>query len=249
MDKVLERFGIYDFLGIWAPGAICVTYYLFTLTAFFHRIFEWCGITQRLLEKGTLVILLYTAVAYVVGVLLHELGKIVIDFFSCFDTNRVIENVNDDKFGSSNRWHVRICHVRICHVRIRDEIKRTIDQIKEHDSNFELKDGEDSKPGFEYALDSLKFTRESITRHVDMDRSVYALSRSLCLCFIGHFVLIFVECLLCHTKLRLLLLGVDMALIALFLIRAYRYLYRWVINVYIQYYFEFEKPKSGSAAK
>ena len=34
MDTIAEKFSLYDFIGIWGPGAVTVTYYLFTTRSF-----------------------------------------------------------------------------------------------------------------------------------------------------------------------------------------------------------------------
>lgn len=49
MDKVLEKFGIYDFLGIWGPGALTVTYYVLTMHDCFSLTYRFIVETRSVL--------------------------------------------------------------------------------------------------------------------------------------------------------------------------------------------------------
>lgn len=97
MDKAFEKHGIYDFFGIWIPGAITVTYYLFTLRVFFYHFFSRLRIEQNGLSGNFLLIILYTAIAYLVGVILHELGKIIVDKTSFMQISGTNISVTKDK--------------------------------------------------------------------------------------------------------------------------------------------------------
>lgn len=97
MDKAFEKLGIYDFFGIWIPGALTVTYYLFTLRDFFYHLFSHLRIEQNGLSGNFLLIILYTAIAYLVGVILHELGKIIVDKTSFMRISGINISVTKDK--------------------------------------------------------------------------------------------------------------------------------------------------------
>lgn len=227
MDKVFEKFGIYDFLGIWIPGALTVTYYLFTLRASMEILFSCFDIDLSGMPIEFILVILYTAVAYFLGVILHEVGKILADFIPCFRT-----------YDTNTRIYKKVIHKRPNGLfrRIKYEYQQALMQNNiVHDNKNEVEVIE-----FEKAISSLKYDKNNSTKRIDMYHSVYALSRSLCLCFLGHaIILAFV-----HWNLFLLITDAIMAL--LFFERSYRYFHSWVKNVYLQYYKSIEDSRNES---
>lgn len=74
MDGIFGKFSLYDFMGIWGPGAISLFYFSFTVNDHITSFLESCNITWPSLSETPLLILLYTIVAYIIGMVLHELG-------------------------------------------------------------------------------------------------------------------------------------------------------------------------------
>lgn len=230
MDRAFEKLGIYDFFGIWIPGALTVTYYLFTLRDCFYQILTFLGINQNGLDSGVLIALLYTAVAYIVGVILHELGKIFADFISLFDFSNVNKRIKNRNLKERPNWY---------------RVFRKIDyEYQEALAQNGITDM-DNIIGFDKAISYLKYNETISTKRIDTYHAVYALSRSLCLCFIGHSVCIWLS-LLCNNNILscICIFIVDCSCVLLFIIRTYRYFHTWVKNVYIQYYQALSKTQS-----
>lgn len=233
MDKAFDKFGIYDFFGIWIPGALTVTYYLFTLRDFFYHFFELFGIKQNGLSGDFLIIILYTAVAYFAGVILHEAGKIIADFTKCFNFSSINSRCNLAISERPKFFHI--------FKRIKFEYKHTL-----NDNGINI----DTLNSFDKAISCLKFGKNINTKRIDTYHSVYALSRSLCLCFLGHIILysvyaIWACCGNWSVKPNLWLIIFDIIAIALFFIRTYRYFHTWVKNVYLQYQHELSSVQNS----
>lgn len=235
MDKVLEKFGIYDFMGIWGPGALTVTYYFFTLRPFFLSAFEKVGISKGILTSNQIVWILYTAVAYVIGVILHELGKLITDSIPIFDIRGFTNRISDFKKQISKNKRDKKCLFKPFK-NIKIEVLSAFDQnnIPYNRNNIE---------GFEKALNDLKYNNNVNTRRIDTYHSVYALSRSLLLCFAINFVLLIIDCSFTERLLNWPIITTDVLLCILFFIRAYRYFHSWVKNVYVQYYYEIRERR------
>ena len=228
MDKAFERSGLYGFFGIWIPGALTVTYYLFTMREFFYKVFTHLEIKQNGFTGDFLIIILYTAIAYIIGVILHEAGKLIADTFNCFS----FQLINTRNNISSLR-HPKIFHILY---RIRYEYKQELDN-----NGIDI----DKVVNFDRAISYLKYDEGTSTKRIDTYHAVYALSRSLCLCFLGHIVLsliviaiILLPCYLNNwdCKPYIYFCVIDFILLLLFFLRTYRYFHTWVKNVYIQYY-------------
>ena len=222
MDKVLEKFGIYDFLGIWGPGALTVTYYVLTMHDCFLSFLNWLGLSIGFLSQKYIFILLYTAVSYAVGVILHEVGKIVFGLFPFFHAG-YIDKIMQKKMSD---------HPKLPHKIIQCECVKSINQ------NIPAFNANDIK--FEEAISVLKYDNAINTRRVDTYHSVYALARSMFLCFFVHIFMYGIGVHLNGTaKISLFaVIIIDLALALLFYIRAYRYYWSWIKNVIIQYCYE-----------
>lgn len=227
MDKAFEKFGIYDFLGIWIPGALTVTYYLFTLRIYTNKIFGCFDIDLSGIPINFLLVILYTAVAYFLGVILHEVGKILADFIPCFRTDDI-----------NTRIYKKVIHKRPNG--LFRKIKYEYQQVLMQNNTLPDNKNKGEVIEFDKAISSLKYDKNISTKRIDTYHSVYALSRSLCLCFLGHaIILVFV-----HWNLFLLITDAIMAL--LFFERSYRYFHSWVKNVYLQYYKSIEDSRNES---
>lgn len=218
MDSIWEKFGIYDFMGIWWPGAISVTYFWFTLDGKIQAAFDYMGIEIPINTEKYKLIILYSVVAYAIGIILHEIGKILADKTVCFKSTSLVECLACKQkckgFGSS----------------IRKENEKILREAV-GDIDYE-------KVNFEKAVGKLKFSKDIDTRRIDKYHSVYGMSRGFALCCFFHVVAVCVIffCSQEVAKGSLLLCLIDVAMILLFVKRAYRYFCAWVTNVLIQYY-------------
>lgn len=223
MKEFLDRLGFYDFLGIWGPGAIAVTYYIFTLPTFLQRTLRFLGVSNPEILTGNVLIILYTAVAYMVGVVLHELGKLLCDHLFNLTPHRC--RMAADYLISSP----------IPSKGIRREYKNTIE------ANIPKKIYEEIP--FEKAVAFLKYAHKSGKKKYESYHAFYALARSLTLIFSIHafleIVWIFIGNGCCKGSLCVVL--IDIALAVLFAVRTRRYCYTWVKNVYVQYYLLYVK--------
>lgn len=231
MDKFLDKFGIYDFMGVWGPGTLTVTYYLFSLKLFFNFMqvqFE----KRNFFTQSQLLIVLYTAVSYSTGIILHEMGKLVFDAFEAFQTEKFCQHITKAYCIGKKRWFTPFKNIKF-------DVCTAFNQcgIRE-----KLKDNKNN--GFENAICSLKYNDKTDTRRIDTYHSVYALSRSLCLCFMGNLFFLILETIAFNRELNLWLVFADALFIVLFSIRTYRYFYVWVKNVYLQFYIQFDRKPS-----
>ncbi len=228
MDKVFEKFGIYDFMGIWGPGALMVTYYGFTLKnllRWFYNNFEMCDLH---ISKNQLLIIAYTAIAYLSGIILHEIGKIVADIFSFFDTQKAFEKISSCDLSKKSWIHP------LKNIKYECKCAFTANEIN-------------VKVNFEKAVSLLKYHDKISTKRIDTYHSVYALARSLFLSFFFHIICSIVNFYIGNMKSTLWLLPIiiDVFLCILFFIRTYRYFHSWVKNVYIQYHYHFEERRKN----
>ena len=223
MDKVLEKIGIYDLIGIWVPGALTLTYYLFTLNSLLNYVTTAPDITNYFLTQNQLLIILYTAVSYFFGVVFHEVGKLLYDSIETFQTEQFIVRIKKCNNIEKKKWYTPFKNIKY-------EVCTALNQLYSKNALNDLE-----KIGFEKALNTLKYNTEVSMRRSDTYHSVYALSRSLCICFIGNIFLLILEAIIFKTNLNLLLVISDILFAILFFIRAYRYFHSWIKNVWFQY--------------
>ena len=86
MDVIFEKFGLFDFLGIMGPGIMSTSFYLFCY---------WL-LTGDIIAKDSsnmvFVIIVFLILSYMYGIILHEIGKIIIDHFKSFDAEKKKNN-------------------------------------------------------------------------------------------------------------------------------------------------------------
>lgn len=243
MDSIFNKFGLYDFMGIWGPGAIFVTYFSFTLYRPMHDFLISNGVSNPGFSNLHMVIILYTVIAYVVGVVLHELGRFIADLFNLFRANDIQLTISEDQKSvpstsgfSKTKKSFKSFGKRLSifkQIRLKNITK--INSIINGNKSCEV--------SFETAISTIKFRNLSSLLQVDKHHSIYALARSLSLTFLLHLVVsLFVACHSYKTPnfsyaISPLYYICDCALAFLFFLRAYRYFYSWVKSVYLQYYY------------
>lgn len=224
MKDILDRLGLYDFFGIWGPGAITITYYLFTLCTPMEKLCQLLGIANPGLETGYIIVILYTTVAYTAGVVLHELGKIISDRIFKLSPQRIRSTADYTPMDAQ------------APINMRREYKLAIEANipREH---YEC-------TGFDKANSELKYNPVA-SRKTESTHAIYALSRSLFLCFALHVVFTSLASLLGQIgwKALIFILLIDVGLAVLFAIRTHRYYYAWIKNVFIQHYIVSNTPQ------
>lgn len=220
MDKVLEKFGIYDFMGIWGPGAITVTYFYFTMKNSFAKLFNFLNITLPNVSEGYVLLIFYIIVAYVVGVILHESSKLIAESLSGF-------NIQEIKKLAYNGDEI---HGRVGY-RIKKEYKEAIESSIHNENQYQ-------QMKFDEAISYLKYVNKMGTARVDKYHSVYALARSLSLCFMSHIIIYLSSAMIENniSNATCVVIIFDLIVFLIFWERTYRYLCAWIKNIFIQYY-------------
>ena len=158
-------------------------------------------------------------VAYFVGVVLHEVGKLIIERLNSFEIQKI------KSFAYNGTRHKGIgCHIK-------NHYKEAIE------SNI-LDEGEYQKLNFDKTMCCLKYTNKAGTARIDRYHSVYALARSLAVCFMSHGIICLVSVMVENNASREVssIIMLDLVLFFIFLERTYRYLCLWIENTFIQYY-------------
>lgn len=213
MDSLFKKLGIYDLMGVWAPGAIISVYSAFTLKLISSKVMEVLEISNK-----TALILLITVVSYLIGVILHEVGKL---FTSRFDKSFNFKLMNIS--GCMNRGPFK----RIYY-----------DYFKSINNTMGKKHYESLR--FEEVYLKLKYTDKIDISRLNKYHSIYGLSRGLFIGIIFHIVICLISIHFVKVPIHHSILIVDVILAFLFLIRTKRYFYDWIKNAYIQYYYVIE---------
>lgn len=218
MDKALENFGIFDFMGVWGPGAIAVMYFYFTMHGSMEKWLDFFHISPPHISETYRLVILFTAVAYVVGLVLHELGKILVERNNRFKFDTVKGLYNFDEKSAKNIFYY-----------IAEEYKHTTNPTIPAEIYKEMT--------FDNAVSILKYKDKAETKRIDKCHSIYALSRSLSICFAAHAILELLTAVLQSCSINIPLIILDCILAWLFYVRTYRYLCSWVRNVFMQWYY------------
>lgn len=225
MDKALENFGIFDFMGVWGPGAIIVTYFYFSFYYNFSSSMVFFGVVEPQISESYYILILATAVAYVVGVIFHELGKFVIEHLKLFETDMVKGLAyNDD--ANLDGWFGKI----------KKEYKTLVEKEIPNRQFY-------NRTNFNQANAYLKYVSKAGTKRVDKYHSICALSRSLFLCFFIHAVVALVFSFSQNDDIYYRIMVVDVMFAYLFWVRTYRYYCSWIRNTLVQYYHCMQFPQ------
>ena len=205
MDSIFQKFQTYDFMGVWAPGAIFCAYCNFS---FYSKL-------QFLFRFGTWsYILLYIAIAYLLGVIFHEVGKFAMDVIKPF--------FDLDKYGFPEKLKLK------SNKNSHWFLPRSF-QYKYRKTLLDC----DALPmvPFYKAYSELKYAKDVSLQRVNTYHSVYALSRGILIGIVAHIFLSFIL----HPANYIYYILVDTFLVYVFFCRTVRYFISWVMNVFIQY--------------
>ena len=243
MDKVFEKIGIYDIMGLWMPGVIITTYGVLTLEPIVKWLYETLKISSFGLDRNAIYILMFTVVAYTVGTVLHELGKILFDRWDSLNMQKVsyFDGIDQRpawfKIRKQIQWeyNIHIASIKKGHISLRALLEDGIDgekiTVSMANNKLTYKYGRPEKIGKTHAI--------------------YGLNRSLLIGFVIHLLTMVCMAIFMHSRglefswsLCVCLVLLDAALILVFFVRSYRYLLAYVRNVYIQYFFfEYDSKK------
>lgn len=225
MDKVFEKFGLYDFMGIWGPGAIFCVYFTYSYSDLVKNI-----LFATDLNVALEYFLFYIGIAYFVGVVFHEVGKWFVDKIKPlfdFDRYRQIERL---KLKETTKW---------CLFTPRALQYRYVKILSECDALPQV--------SFDKAYSKLKYGKRVDRKRINVYHSVYGLSRGIFIGLIVHFVisliLLVIELVGGYASSSEWFVIVDLPLIYIFFCRTVRYFISWVMNVYIQFKFVIDEEK------
>lgn len=219
MDKVLEHFGIYDFMGVWGPGALTVTYFYFTMQDLFSNFLFYLTLPE--LSDGYVLLIIYTAVAYIAGIILHEAGKLITERLEKFSFESIKMQVHQGELLGQEPY-----------LRIEQEYKTAIEHSIPDRAEYNRID-------FDSAVACIKYGGNTGTKRIDKYHAIYALSRSLTLCFGAHAVMLLAIAMVDSgcTPATPVMAAFDVIMVGILWIRTYRYFCMWVKNVFLQYHF------------
>lgn len=219
MDKALEHFGVYDFMGVWGSGALTVTYFYFTMQDLFASILLYLTLPE--LSEGYALLILYTAIAYVVGIILHEAGKLITERSERFRFETIKMRAHNGELTSQGPFW-----------RIDHEYKTAIESVILDKAEYDSME-------FDSAIACIKYEGKIGTKRVDKYHAIYALSRSLTLCFGVHAIILWGAALVGrgYTPAALVMIAFDVIMVGILWIRTYRYFCMWGKNVFLQYHF------------
>lgn len=167
-----------------------------------------------------MLVSVYTAVGYFVGVLLHECGKLIVERSKYFETSAVKKLAyNGESVCRGVFWRINL------------EYKKAIENAILDDRVYKLMN-------FESAMSYLKYIDEKGTKRIDKYHSVYALARSLSIGFSVHAIVEIGYSLIVNGNVSVASLAfaaVDTVFAWVLWKRAYRYFCGWVKNIFIQY--------------
>lgn len=219
MDKIFEKLGIYDFMGVWGPGAIFCICTSITFPEIVNTLSE-----KLKMSSNWLYVLLYIGIAYLFGVLFHEIGKWLCDKITYFFDYEQYYDIK--KLNLKSNVNSCVFTPRSLQYRYRKILKDC---------------GVSPAKPFDRVYSDLKYKQNIDMKRLNLYHSVYGLSRGLFIAAIVHFILTIVflckekVCPFCEFNKLSFYFFVDILLMYIFFCRTVRYFISWVMNTYIQH--------------
>ena len=200
MSDLLKNFGMYDIMGVWAPGSISLLYILFTIICI-HNIDIISILKGFQSDFSIMFIFLFCILAYCLGVVYHEIGKAIHDLKPPFTFHTLLKLRNKKHLNVFIKRFITLTSTECCPF---------------ENLNMTVYD----------ALESVKRKNANISS-IEKSRSIYGFSRSLMISFVMH---VFLLCIyVCKSYLINMAFWIaDLFFIALFLFRTIRYYYIWI---------------------
>lgn len=218
MESIFNKLGIYDFMGIWGPGVIFCVYSSFTFSSFVDEMFQKVNMSD--FWRG---ILFYIGIAYLAGVIFHEIGKWAVDKITYFFDFDKYFNISTLKLNAKkNVWWFTPRALQYRYKKVLEDC--------------------DALPTekFDKAYSELKYTNGINCQRLNTYHAVYGLSRGLCVAIVLHMVFSLISLIPNATSnidnTTWYYIVADLMLIYFLFCRTVRYYINWIMNVYIQYH-------------
>ena len=229
MEEFLKKLEIFDFMGVWIPGATILLYLVLTIN-------YACPSTVETFQKITfyhssLLSIVLILAGYLTGIVLHEIGKIIKEFY-IDRKNRTLSidtyNRYFETYGIDMSAHIRVHQKLIPVMPYYRERKKLYLDIK----NI-MPDYQDKTLTIYDAMQYLREKQQDLTR-VNKTRSLHGYARSVCIGFVIH---LFATIPMMIVAKRILIMPVvlDLSLMVLFWNRSCRYYFEWIKKVIFQY--------------
>ena len=230
MENLFEKIGIYDFMGVWGAGAITTCYFFAT---FVHiKSIDIIGILQQFNADFSLLFIFFFCVAsYLVGAVLHEVGRRVCELFpGIFDIQHIADLKT--KSNTSSKKNVRFKGLRRFCIKIFFPIKYRKQRLFEQVQDFNDDQSVDEKASY--------LKHKAATKTIDKYHSIYGLTRGIWMGFCLH-IMCFIFWMIIKSvpisNVEISIIAIDILAVCLFFVRTYRYYTTWIKNILIQYEF------------
>lgn len=200
MSDLLKKFGMFDIMGIWAPGSISLLYILFTILCM-HKIDIISTLKEFQSDFSIMFIFLFCILAYYLGVVFHEIGKGITDLKQPFTFNTLLKLRNKKHLNFFAKRFIALTNIKCC---------------LPQNLNMNIYD----------VLESIKRKNINISS-IEKARSIYGFSRSVMISFIIHIVLLCIYTFNSYVV-DVYFWIIDAIFIVLFLFRSVRYYYKWI---------------------
>ena len=221
MDKLFEHVRPYDFLGIWGSGIIVIIYSIFTGVVIaevdFLSVFK-----EYQSDYSLLIIFILSVAAYFVGTILHEAGKMFCDFFFAAPE----EVIKGEKPGKRGKWNV----VRLIRY---DFYETTAAGISEYKQKEKVVSDEEKAAVLELMIAELK--NSDAAKIIDRYHALYGLTRGIMMGILIHLITMVVLIFSHFGTAMLVVTLLDLILLAILMLRSYRYYLGWIKCVLNQY--------------
>lgn len=212
MDKVFENIKVYDFLGIWGAGIITLIYGILSYAAILQdNIMHYFRDFQS--DYSLLIIFILSVLAYLIGTLIHEIGKWVYTMVLQPDTliALAIKGEHPHFFKRQKKMLYR-------------DVMTYYDRILE-------KDG--TPKHFGAMIEYLKAKNQS--KITDRYHALYGLMRGLLIGIFVVFVLSGFMLLIRCSAYGICFVVADVFILLVLAIRTYRYYLGWISHTIAQY--------------
>ena len=228
MENLLEKIGIYDFMGVWGAGAITTGYFFVTFVRI--KSIDIIGTLQQFnADFSLLIIFFFCVVSYLVGAVLHEVGRRTCELFPrTFDIHHIADL--ETKCNTSSKRKARFKGLRRFCLAFFFPIKYRKQRLFEQVRDFNDDQSVDEKTSY--------LKHKSATKTIDKYHSIYGLTRGIWTGFCLHIICFLLWLIIENvpvSSLEIGLIAVDVLAICLFYVRTYRYYATWIKNILVQF--------------
>lgn len=224
MSDLLKKFGMFDIMGIWAPGSISLLYILLTLVCI-HNIDVISIVKEIQYDFSLMFIFFFCIFAYFLGVVFHEIGKGINDLKQPFTFHTLLKLRNKEHPNIFIKRFIALTNIECC---VFENLNMNIYNV----------------------LESIK-RKNTYVSSIEKVRSIFGFSRSVMISFIIHIMLL---CIYTYNSyaVNVTFWIIDAIFIVLFLFRTIRYYYIWIqktLNCYAVVMKEEQQNESDQTTK